>query len=130
MNMPFELGIDHSCARFGVGPLSTKRILILENSKYDYQKCLSDIAGWDIESHDGDYLKLIRKVRNWLVRQEGSYPIGAAQIETDYATFQEWYWERELSRGATENDILEYPTINMILAMQEWHSAGKPAEWL
>jgi hypothetical protein len=130
MNMPFELGIDHSCARFSTGLLNNKRILILEQSRYDYQKCLSDIAGWDIESHDGDYLKLIRKVRNWLVRQEGSHPIGAAQIGADYATFQEWYWERELSRGATENDILEYPTIDMILAMQDWYSAGKPDEWI
>lgn len=129
MNMPFELGIDHSSARLGTGLLTTKRILILEHSKYDYQKCLSDIAGWDIESHDGDHLKLIRKVRNWLVSQDGAEQIGAAKIETDYATFQEWHWERELFRGSSELDILEYPTIHVIKAMQEWFSAGKPGQW-
>jgi hypothetical protein len=129
MNMPFELGIDHGAARFGKGRLATKRILILEQSRFDYQKCLSDIAGWDIETHDGNYLKLIRKVRNWLVRQNGSEQIGAAKIEIDYATFQAWYFERELSIGSSEKDILEYPTMDMIKAMQDWYFAGRPDQW-
>ena len=54
MNMPFELGIDYGCKTFGAAPLATKCILVLEERRYDYQKCLSDIAGWDIEAHGGD----------------------------------------------------------------------------
>src|SRR5690606_33715675 len=52
MNMPFELGIDHGFRRAGQGPLADKVILILESTRYDYQKALSDIAGWDIQVHD------------------------------------------------------------------------------
>lgn len=129
LNMPFELGIDHGCARFGSGAVSEKAILILEETRYDYQKGLSDIAGWDIEAHSGDYIKAVRLVRNWLVRQAGAEPIGSTKIQGDYLTFQEWYWEREQSRGASEEDILAYPTIQMIDAMLEWASAGKPVQW-
>lgn len=129
LNMPFELGIDHGCALFGAGESAKKAILVLEETKYDYLKVLSDIAGWDICSHSGDHIKAVRIVRNWLVRQAGADPIGPANIQGDYVTFQEWYWERELSRGASEEDILDYPTVDMISAMHEWVSAGKPDQW-
>lgn len=129
LNMPFELGIDHGCARFGSGQTSDKTILILEDTRYDYQKALSDIAGWDIEAHGSDHIKAVRIVRNWLVRHAGAEPIGPAKIQGDYLTFQEWYWERELSRGASEEDILAYPTVQVIAAMHEWVVAGKPDQW-
>ena len=129
LNMPFELGIDHGCARFGSGHVTDKAILILEETRYDYQKGLSDIAGWDIEAHEGDYIKAVRIVRNWLVRQAGAEPIGPARIQGDYVTFQEWYWERELDRGSSEEDILDYPTVHMLDAMHDWFDAGKPDQW-
>ncbi|MGB7374647.1 hypothetical protein [Pontixanthobacter sp.] len=129
LNMPFELGIDHACARFGAGEAIRKTILILEETRYDYQKSLSDIAGWDIEAHAGDHIKAVRIVRNWLVRQANADPIGPAKIQGNYVTFQEWYWERELSRGASDDDILDYPTVHVIEAMHEWVLAGKPDQW-
>jgi hypothetical protein len=127
LNMPFELGIDHGCARFGGGVLSEKSILILEERRYDYQKVLSDISGWDIEAHDGDHIKAVRIVQNWLVRVTGADPIGPSRIQGDYLTFQEWYWERELVRGASDDDIRDYPTMQVIGAMRDWVNAGKPA---
>lgn len=126
MNMPFELGIDHASSRFGGNDLTQKTILVLEETKYDYQKALSDISGWDIEAHGGDHEKAVRIVRRWLVQQAAAEPVGAAQILFDYADFQEWYWEREISRGASETDIREYPTIDFVRAMQEWVELGKP----
>lgn len=65
LNMPFELGIDHGAHRFGNGQSSRKAILILEQARYDYQKSLSDISGWDIHAHDGDHITAVRHVRNW-----------------------------------------------------------------
>jgi hypothetical protein len=127
LNMPFELGMDHACARFGSAHLAEKAILILEETRYDYQKGLSDISGWDIHAHDGDYIKVVRIVRDWLVRQAGAQPIGASKIQGDYATFQEWYWERERSRGASDDDIRAYPTAEVVTAMREWVDAGRPA---
>jgi hypothetical protein len=126
LNMPFELGLDHGCARFGEGALSSKAILILEEARYDYQKVLSDISGWDIHAHEGDYIKLVRIVRDWLVRQAGAAPIGASKIQGDYLTFQEWYWERETAQGASDEDIKAYPTVQVVTAMREWVQAGRP----
>lgn len=126
LNMPFELGIDHASSRFGGTELQHKAILVLEETRYDYQKALSDIAGWDIEAHDGDYVTAVRIVRGWLIRQAGAEPIGTTKIMGDYVDFQEWYWEREISSGASEDDIREYPTIDFVQAMQQWTTLGKP----
>lgn len=126
LNMPFELGLDHACARFGPAPLTAKTILILEETRYDYQKGLSDIAGWDIQAHGGDFIKLVRIVSGWLIRQANAEPVGASRIQDNYMVFQEWYWERETARGASDDDIKAYPTIQMMAAMQEWVEAGRP----
>ena len=126
MNMPFELGLDHGCARFGGGALSEKTILILEEARYDYQKGLSDIAGWDIHAHDADYINVVRIVSRWLIQQAGADPIGPAKIQGHYLTFQEWYWERETARGASDEDIKAYPTVQLVSAMREWVDAGRP----
>lgn len=126
MNMPFELGLDHACRKYGEGRLADKRILILEHTRFDYQKALSDISGWDIHSHDGNHEKAVRRVRSWLVAQGGAEPIGASLIQGKYIAFQEWYWERELTAGSSEDDIKEYPTAELVLAMHEWMNAGQP----
>lgn len=126
MNMPFELGLDHACRRFGVGALADKQILILEHARYDYQRALSDISGWDIQAHGGDHEKAVRHVRSWLIAQAEAPPVGAALILGKYLAFQEWYWERELAAGSSEEDIREYPTSEIIRAMHEWKGAGEP----
>lgn len=126
LNMPFELGLDHASRRFGQAPLTDKRILVLEHTRFDYQQALSDIAGWDIQSHDGDHEKAVRKVRSWLVAQAGAPAIGASLIQGKYIAFQEWYWERELAAGSSEEDIREYPTTEFVRAMHEWKMAGEP----
>ena len=124
--MPFELGIDFGCRQFGGDPLDSKTVLILEHSKYEYQKALSDIAGWDIEAHDGDRTNAIRCVANWLVRHAGATPVGASKILGQYDAFQEWYWKRERDNGSSPEDITAYPTIYVIEAMREWVGSGRP----
>ena len=126
MNMPFELGLDHACRRFGSTPLTSKRILIFEHTRCDYQRALSDISGWDIRSHGGDHEKAVRDLRTWLIAEAGAVPVGAARIQGKYIAFQEWYWERELAVGSSEEDIREYPTTELIRAMHEWKEAGEP----
>lgn len=126
MNMPFELGIDYGCQTYGNDAQRSKSILVLERSKYDFQKCLSDISGWDIRAHENDHLNIVEHVRSWLIRQAGAPRIGKSKILQDYATFQEWYWEREKENGASDEDILAYPTIELIDLMHEWRELGKP----
>lgn len=126
MNRPFELGLDHGCKRFGANAHTDKQILILEETRYDYQKALSDIAGWDIQTHSGDYQKAVRRVRDWLIRQAGADNIGAALILGKYLAFQEWYYQRELATGASKDDIQEYPTDQMVRSMHTWMDEGQP----
>jgi len=128
MNMPFELGVDHGAQRFGAGSLATKSILVLEERRYDYQKALSDIAGWDIETHRGDFREAMRAVRGWLIARAGSPNIGLSAIVGKYVAFQEWYFECELANGAAEEDITRYPTITLVNAMMEWRALGEPTE--
>lgn len=124
MNMPFELGIDHGCRLFGGDPLGHKAILVLEHTRYEYQKALSDISGWDIHAHEGEYRKAVRHVRSWLVAKAGAQAIGASRILGAYVAFQEWYWDRELSAGSSEEDIRAYPTGEILAAMRSWMKAG------
>lgn len=71
LNMPFELGLDFGCRRYGAGRLTDKVILVLEEERYRYQATISDLAGSDIEAHHGDYQLAVRKVRNWLAGMPG-----------------------------------------------------------
>jgi hypothetical protein len=129
MNMPFELGLDHGCARFGGERMATKAILILEANRYDYQRALSDIAGWDIEDHGNHHQELVRNVRNWLVKTAGAPAVGASRILSDHDIFEEWYWSREHAAGASDDDIRAYPTMQLIDAMLAWREAGRPVQW-
>jgi hypothetical protein len=126
MNMPFELAVDYACRRYGSGRLAEKAILVLENTQYDYRKALSDISGWDIRAHDGDFEKAILHVRSWLVAKASAEPVGAARIRGKYIDFQEWYWERERDRGSSDEDIKAYPTNELLRAMHEWMDARQP----
>lgn len=65
MNMPFELGIDYGLRNSGVSPLNTKQFLILEATKYDYMKAVSDISGFDIKVHNNDTEKLFDCLYTW-----------------------------------------------------------------
>ncbi len=127
LNMPLELGIDYGCRKFHGNGRESKRILILETERYRFQKAISDLSGCDIEAHGDDYAKAIRKVRNWLVSEAGmSGADGAARIKAAYENFLAWYYERQLQRGFSEEDIKDYPTYELLQAMRDWLQAGRP----
>ena len=123
MNMPFELGVDFACRRFSQAPRSEKSILVLEHAQRDYMRALSDISGWDIRFHGGDFQKAVRHVRSWLIAQADAPQVGSALIEGAYVDFQQWYWEKQLAAGSSEADIREYPTGELVRAMLEWKAA-------
>lgn len=128
LNMPFELGLDFGCKRWAGEPYQTKSILILEEQQYRYQAALSDLAGSDIEAHNADYAKAVRKTRNWLSGHGGFERIGAAKILAEYEDFQEWNYERQLDAGFSEEDILDSSTAELLDAMLEWRESGRPRE--
>ena len=55
----------------GSNQLSEKKCVILEKSRFDYTRALSDLAGIDIKSYHDDPVKLVRHVRNWFVETVG-----------------------------------------------------------
>jgi hypothetical protein len=126
LNMPFELGIDYGCRQYFGNGRSEKRFLILEEKKYRFQAAISDISGSDIVAHGADFGKAVKAVRNWLVSEAGVNSVGATRILAEYVVFQEWYWEKKLAEGASEGEIKEYPTAELMMAMEEWIGLGKP----
>ena len=119
--MPFELGLDFGCRRYGEGRLTDKVILVLEEQRYRYQAAISDLAGSDVEAHSGNYQIAVRKVRNWLAGLPGFERIGAARVLADYEDFQEWYVERQRCHGFSEDDIRDYSTAELLRAMSDWY---------
>ncbi len=117
--MPFELGVDFGCRHFGAKPFSDEVILILEEERYSYQAAISDLAGNDIEAHDGKYRDAVRKVRNWITRF-GFERVSPARILADYEEFQTWHYERQRKEGYSEEDIQKYPTWELLDAMGKW----------
>lgn len=124
--MPFELGLDLGCRHFGRKPFSSKVILILEAKRFLYQKTISDLAGSDVQAHNGEYETAVRKVRNWLTETGGFEQIGAARIVAEYEDFQEWRYEQQLAAGFSEEDFQDYSTAELLNAMIEWTDEGRP----
>ena len=128
LNMPFELGVDFGCRRYGGDPFSAKATLILEEQPYRYQATISDLAGSDIEVHHGDYRTAVRKVRNWISGMGSFERVGDGSILAEYEDFQKWHYERQLEAGFSEQGIQDYPTMELLDAMVEWTDQHRPRE--
>lgn len=124
--MPFELGIDYGCLHYFGGIRKNKKILILEEQRYRYLAAISDLSGCDIEAHEGDFQKAVRKVRNWFVSEASVTPVAATKILAAYTDFQEWYFKRQIAEGFSDEDIKDYPTKELLEAMKSWLAEGRP----
>lgn len=119
-NMPYELGLDIGASEYGGRKFKSKRLLILEVDRYHYQKVISDIAGQDIESHNGDPKTLVLKVRNWL----------SANIKETILPSQKEIWiaynqftahlNTSLSFTYSAKEISEMPVSDYIKFAKDW----------
>ena len=76
-NMPLELGMFLGAKRFGNTRQREKPALVLDVDRYRYGMFISDIAGQDISSHDGESRKAIVRIRDWLApHAPGTIPGG------------------------------------------------------
>jgi hypothetical protein len=89
-NMPLELGLDLGCRRYGSDHLTKKRLLVMDRSRYRYQRVISDIAGQDIVSHSNHPRHLIRCIRDWLSTESRSSAMpGGLYMYQSYLAFQD-----------------------------------------
>lgn len=65
-NMPFELGLDLGCRRFGNPQQKEKISLVLDIEAHRYEKFISDVKGQDITARGSSVPELIGVVRDWL----------------------------------------------------------------
>ena len=65
-NMPFECGLFWGCLSSGDSEQKKKKLLVLDNLPYQFQKTLSDIAGQDVPAHNNDPNQVIIIVRQFL----------------------------------------------------------------
>jgi len=125
-NMPFEMGLDLGCQSFRKGSSVDKKCLILEKTRYHYQKVVSDIAGQDMEFHNDDPQMLIRKVRNWFTSILGNHfssPKVIWQLYNEfYADITETLKNEE---GFSDADIESIPYSNFISLAKKWISTFK-----
>jgi hypothetical protein len=89
--MPFELGLDLGCKRFGKRHEREKVILIMDVERFRYQKFISDISGQDIYAHDGSHRLVINQVRDWLrphLNPEKVVIPSGTEIQARFRTFK------------------------------------------
>ncbi len=88
-NMPYEMGLDIGCFKFGNAQMRSKRCLILEKVKNRYDIVISDISGQDIKEHNNKPKKLVEKVLDWFTAN-GAIPINnVPSLSTTWTKFQD-----------------------------------------
>jgi len=65
-NMPFELGLDLGCQRFGNSLQNGKISLVLDIEAHRYEAFISDVKGQDVTARGNTVPEVIEVVRDWL----------------------------------------------------------------
>jgi hypothetical protein len=124
-NMPFELGIAVGLKK-ATRAYASHSLLVLEDEKYTYQKCLSDIAGQDLQAHGREAARLIPIVRNWLRTESRRTDMpGGTKICAEFNRFQE-----NLPDICAQVDLDReaLPFVDLLLLAQAWlHKGGSTA---
>jgi hypothetical protein len=119
-NMPYELGLDMGCLRFGGIRHDQKKILILEKDPFHYQKVLSDIAGQDISNHNNDPELLIRRVRDWFSNNDSRALEAPAKIWNRYNQFSAYLLDKLKEEGYESKDFESLPIGDFIKFASDW----------
>lgn len=109
-NMPFELGLF-----MGIKSMSNvkrKQALILEKTKYEYQKFISDLSGIDTQAHNDKIELIIKVIRNWLNSCSKRENIPTAQkIEKEFKQF--YYYDLPVlkEKESMDDDLSFYDYV-------------------
>jgi hypothetical protein len=88
-NMPLELGLFLGARKFGGRAHARKKTLIFDREMHRYQAFISDIAGQDIHSHEGNINRLIEQIAAWLRDEVGDPDVpGGRAIASEFERFR------------------------------------------
>lgn len=124
LNMPYELGIDVGCRRFGRPPLDSKRYLVLAAERYAYQAAISDISGSDISVHNNDPVQIVKVVRAWVANQIGSN-YGPAAIWSAFNDCMAKLSDDFEEKGFEISDIQDLAVPEVLDYMEKWVAAHR-----
>ncbi|GAB2889579.1 hypothetical protein GCM10027046_17560 [Uliginosibacterium flavum] len=117
-NMPFELGLVIGCKKVAGDKYANRPILVMEHNAYTSQKCLSDIAGQDLQAHQGSAKRVTRIVRTWLLLQSNRTDIpGHVRVQRAFEQFYEVLPELCDAAGL-DSDEVSYP--DFVYLTQQW----------
>lgn len=116
-NVPFELGLDLGCKKFGKRPQQEKATLILDVDRYRF---MSDIAGFDIEEHNGSVARVITIVRNWLRHTLYRISFEAPSGATIYARYQAFQLDLPRTCYKLNWDVNNLPFEDFSWAAYDW----------
>lgn len=129
-NMPLELGLFLGAKKYGGRAQRGKTCIIFDREPYRYQHYISDIAGQDIHSHDGEVTRLIEELASWLREHNRGQTIpGGIAIAREYSRFRSvlprilgamQLEERELTFGDYTSIVTHY----LIAAEAEDHASS------
>lgn len=121
MNMPFELGIDYGAKTLAdSGRFTTKKLLVLEQKRYRFQKALSDMAGSDIKSHENDPLKLIRAVRAWFLISDGNRSPAPKIIWKKFNYFNAYLASKLEDKGYDVDEVEKIDIPELMMYLDDW----------
>ncbi len=122
MNMPFELGVDFGCRKYGnTAELRRKKFLVIGSKNYDYMKALSDISGIDIQYHEDKEDNLVKSIRHWFVTNENL--LNAPSPNEIWLKFMDFNYEFLLygdAKGYSEEELYKIPICEQVTQMKEF----------
>ena len=124
-NMPFELGLDFACKRFGAEPCSHKHFLILDTDRYRYQKSISDLAGYDIKFHENSPANAVLAVRNWMYAMTKKKFDSGNKIWRLYNEFMGDFREVAIQDELHPRDLEEMPWEEFAQYVRDWRKGKK-----
>lgn len=132
MNMPYELGLDRGARWYGPAPLDRKTTLVLERKRDSVKKALSDHAGFDLRTHEGQVTLMMHEVRSHFYshfpKPQGAKAVPCPsheELTKDWTAFAAWLQQRPDGSLRPESEIKEMEVAEFKDNVREWLEAER-----